>query len=105
MQLLNTTIIRAYAHYSHLPEVRHMAQEMFTAYTQNGLPPDMALDEMEKSKKLVTEEKIAVVATFLGLLTQHKLTGGLTDRGHKQLQIRNKQMIEKLAVTGAFDYN
>lgn len=105
MTNLNTTIIRAYAKYCHLPEIKSMSEAIFIMYTEKGLPPDSAMDVLVQEKKLELEQKIAVVANFLGMLTRHKQAGGLSADGLKKLQVKNLRMVESLANTGTFDYN
>ena len=51
-------LVRVKVIYQDRPDLDKLAEVVFTAYTQNGLPPDFAFDELRKRQTLSKDEKL-----------------------------------------------
>jgi hypothetical protein len=81
-------------------ELDKLAKIVFTAYTQNGLPPDFAFDAIAKRRPLTKDEKLYILAGYQDLDMEHKHKSGITPKRQEALQKRNRDTIASFLKTG-----
>lgn len=80
--------------------LREMGLAMFTMYTQNGLPPDIFLDELEKKTPLPLLAKVFIVSEYQSRVMEHKRLAGATDKNIDRTRQKNLRDMEHLVKTG-----
>lgn len=75
---------------------------MFKFKTQNGLPPDIFIDELSKKIDLNKKTKLGILEEFLSQMTLHKLKSGVEfdSDNHDKLRERNLKILNDFNNTG-----
>ena len=76
---------------------------VFTMFTQNGYPPEIAIDDIDKELELSISAKIVILQRFQYLIMQHCRKSKITEENREKLQEKNKRDIMQLYRTGDFD--
>lgn len=96
----HTTLMAAHLAHSESKQLNDIAQWMFEMWTQNGFPPDMFLDELDKRFKLPKSAKIYVVSEYQTKFMEHKRLAGATEKNLEKQRRKNKEDIERLINSG-----
>lgn len=81
-------------------QMRELGRLMFTMYSQEGLPPDMFLDELGKRKEFSVSERALIVTYYLLESLDHKRKAGITDERVDKLRARNLSLLSQFMETG-----
>lgn len=82
-----------------------LGKVMFISQSQDGLPPDMFMDEFEKRMgKLTKEQKMTVVMSFQSEMMKHKMLSGIGEGQKGEMQENNRKVLRRIMETGIFKF-
>lgn len=81
-------------------KLERLGSNMFHLYSDNGLPPDMFLSQLEKQTPLTLNQKIYIVSVYQQLTLEHRRKSGLQEKGLERLRKNNLEVIEQLIAKG-----
>lgn len=81
----------------------HFGRVIFKLYTSFGLPPDIALEEIEKTIKLDEGQKFYIIYRSLSLFSDHQRISGIGKKRENKLVERNNEALKRFLKTGKCD--
>lgn len=78
--------------------LKNIGKEIFKLFTNNGFPPELSIEEFEKSGIVFTpEEKVSILSSYLQKMTHHKLNSGVEflSPNHEKLWASNLNKLEQ----------
>lgn len=77
-------------------ELHSLGIKVGKLYTDQGFPPDMALDRLPHTK----EQKVAILNGVCEWLIEHKRNSGATDKAIERQRTTNRKMLEDFVAKG-----
>lgn len=93
-------LLEAIVKYKDDEDLLTLATQMFTMYTQNGFPPDIFMEEVEKRRKLTLLQKVFIVSTYQTMFLEHRRKSGIEEHNINKIRKKNREDIERLIETG-----
>ena len=94
------TLAEATVTYHDSKELRQLAHDMFTLYTEDGLPPDMFISEFQKRQELPKLAWVFVISEYQRLFLEHRRQSGLNEKRLEPIRRRNREDIERYITKG-----
>lgn len=90
-----TLEVMTYALTFRTPALDNIGKQMFTVFTQQGLPPDMFFDNYKKLdiEQLTRYEMICVLSSYLTHFVEHRRRSGIEPKRLDNIRRQNRELI------------
>lgn len=82
------------------PELHTVGIKIGKLYTDQGLPLDMAMAQLERKYPLTKTQKITVLSGAQSWLIEHRRNSAATDKALDRQRAVNKEVMERFIKTG-----